>query len=402
MSGILNSKTRVMDTIVTLQGRRQLAAGGLNIAYVSFSDATTFYSADEVSGSTDASSRLYLEACNLPQDMLTFTADDSGRLLPFTPSTGSWSPDYIMKSGQLLSGSGANGYTTVVGSTFASESERLCASSLQNFKNLYIIGSRDSLLEDDEGAAFGLSSTTVTFNVDDKVPLGDPARQSANINEMESLFNDPRCSRLPNFRFLPPLRSPPIESSVISQSSNGESYIESKLPRHRGTRPTFQWNNAFKKGNRKLTSIKRMSVGNLLGSYQPLGANRVLSDEAVNRDLQYFEKMGLRKDIDFVPRPLVNHMFCQAFEQKNGTLLKLDILDFGKVTMELGRSGDAYFIGKVVTDENGTNTFLHIFTMIFESYTPSLMRFSRLRSTTSHSGFRSASKSTTSTVLSRR
>ena len=89
MSGILDSKSRVLDTIVTSLGRQQIADGKLNIRYVSFTDALTFYKADLVSGTQDATRRIYLESCNLPQDQITFEADDCGKIMPFGNATAS-------------------------------------------------------------------------------------------------------------------------------------------------------------------------------------------------------------------------------------------------------------------------------------------------------------------------
>ncbi len=55
------------DALVTLEGRRQISTGDMKIEYVSFTDGGTYYAADIASGSSDASSRIFLEACNLPQ-----------------------------------------------------------------------------------------------------------------------------------------------------------------------------------------------------------------------------------------------------------------------------------------------------------------------------------------------
>ena len=50
MAGILNAKHRVIDAIITQEGRRQVAAGDLQIKYVTFTDRHTFY---ESSGSNN-------------------------------------------------------------------------------------------------------------------------------------------------------------------------------------------------------------------------------------------------------------------------------------------------------------------------------------------------------------
>ena len=58
MAGILDNKKRVMDTIVTQEGKRQLASGQFQIKYASFTDGSSFYEGDIVSGSSDATRRI--------------------------------------------------------------------------------------------------------------------------------------------------------------------------------------------------------------------------------------------------------------------------------------------------------------------------------------------------------
>ena len=49
MSGILDKKKRILDFIITEEGRNQAANGELRIHYASFSDSAAFYTA--ISGS---------------------------------------------------------------------------------------------------------------------------------------------------------------------------------------------------------------------------------------------------------------------------------------------------------------------------------------------------------------
>lgn len=364
MSGLLDSKQRVMDTLVTLQGRSQLANGGFRIAFVTFSDSTAYYLGDVASGSQDASDRVYLEASCLPQDMVTFEADDSGKLKPFPLSSGSMDPAYTVAAGQILSGSGSD---VMDDETFASESRRLTESSLQNFKNMYVLGTKDDLREG-EGDRFGLSQTSVTFNVDGSKPIDDQTKHIVDINDRESLFNDPRFSRIPNFRFMPPLRQelpPGTVMSPVPQQARQSS-------RHYGIKPNETWKlgkSVTSFGNKPPKVVPNPSDYQL-GSYAPLGSVKPMTDEEVVYSLKTMEDMGLRSDVEFTPRPPTNTLLCQFFEKKTNTLLKLDVLDFGKVQMESGQHGDVYFVGKVVTDDMGTNTFIHLFTLVYESYTP--------------------------------
>ena len=42
MAGILNNKTRIMDVIVTAEGKRQLGRGNFRPEFASFSDKNAF------------------------------------------------------------------------------------------------------------------------------------------------------------------------------------------------------------------------------------------------------------------------------------------------------------------------------------------------------------------------
>ena len=79
MSGILDNKKRIMDVVITQEGKRQMANGDIRIQFASFTDKHTYYEADVVSGSSDAQGRLYFEASSLPFDQITFETDDSGQ-----------------------------------------------------------------------------------------------------------------------------------------------------------------------------------------------------------------------------------------------------------------------------------------------------------------------------------
>jgi len=83
MSGILDSKSRIIDAILTSEGRRQMAEGTFEVSYVTFTDSGVSYVPDLMDGHQDPTGRIYFEACNLPQDQITFEANDEGKLVPF-------------------------------------------------------------------------------------------------------------------------------------------------------------------------------------------------------------------------------------------------------------------------------------------------------------------------------
>lgn len=97
MAGILDKKSRVIDAIITQEGKRQIASGKLEAKWYSFSDANIDYNNQTNGGVFDNSSLPTFEATSLPQDTITLEADDSGRLVSF-PANGK-----IIKAGKIYS-----------------------------------------------------------------------------------------------------------------------------------------------------------------------------------------------------------------------------------------------------------------------------------------------------------
>lgn len=60
-----------------------MAEGTFEVSYVTFTDSGVAYIPDPVNGHDDPTNKIYFEACNLPQDQITFEANDEGNLLPF-------------------------------------------------------------------------------------------------------------------------------------------------------------------------------------------------------------------------------------------------------------------------------------------------------------------------------
>lgn len=320
MSGILDPKSRVLDAIVTLEGRRQMSSGRFKIDFVTFSDSMTFYERDAISGSADIGSRVYLECSQLPQDQITFEADDSGKLVPMPNTSG-----LTIAGGRLVSGSSGD-LIILTGSAFASQAESLLASSLDNFRNLFSIGTVDSIFEDDH---FEISHGDVKFTLTDDVPIKDTSVQVANVNQLDSFFCDERLSNIPNFRFLPPI------------------------------------NRLTDKNQNPLDPVVRKQ--NSLGEFQAFGANNVLTFDELKTEVDAARKVGNVVSVRFDPTNNQNRLACQFFEMKDNELLKLDVLDFGRFAVTDGESPDVhvFFAGKVFEDDFGTHTFVRLFTLVF-------------------------------------
>lgn len=331
MSGILDNKSRILDTIVTLEGRRQIANANLRIEYVSFTDSGVHYSADVASGSTDATKTFYLEQSHLPQDQITFESDDSGRLMPFRNSA-----DMNVKDGRFLQYEFNSANASLIsgtletmrfmsGSEFQDASNVLLESSIENLAKLRIIGSADRLF-DEEG--FGTNRDNIEFVITDKSPISDPQSYVANVDHVDSLFQDIRLSKLKNFEFLPP-----INKSFISDVT---------------------------KRDHRLTGDVQ------LGRYKPWGRTQLngLTGTQLERELSSYEKAGFSRSISFDPTTTKNSLVGQFFEVNYDTMKKLDVIDFGHYVHN-GKKKHAFFIGKLSVDNNETHVFTHIFTLVF-------------------------------------
>jgi hypothetical protein len=339
--GILDSKTRILDTIITLQGRQQIASGKLKAEFYSFSDVGAFYVQDtSVSAALDGTKRLYLEANSLPQDGITFESDDSGKLVNFKAS------NILVRNGKILtevtssselSGTYGRVFTPVQDNVFSSMSDELLSSSLDSYAKNYIIGSPDVF--DEDANEFILSNGSISFTISNTSPIPPTETQTVNIDQVDGLFVDSKLSHLPNFQYLPPI-------------------------------------NKYRPGD---TTVS------LLGNYANLNQKRQLTFDDVENSVKNFVEKGYSSEIVFEETSKTNNVICQIFEMGNGEIVKLDVIDFGlfntagqDITLKerirqqkdprknpIG-SKHVFFVGKIFTDQYGVNKFITLFTLIFE------------------------------------
>lgn len=472
MAGILDSKTRILDAAVTVEGRRQMAEGTFNVSFATFCDEDVVYEPDETEGHVDPSNRLYLEAqSNLPEDQVIFEANDDGNLVALRDMTidvqrvdslfprrlaatfvdgktlvkqlnfgariqissipqkfaetgvgfsytdsknqkafvflsssfpagtneidTSNSIIYVGVKGGInstelttsiqeqieifssgsgpkvqaldrvnnlyildISGSHKNVLTSLFTGTigsitasvpfildesfsggrtdtfdlsqnadFASQIEGILTSSFENFKSLNIISTTDTIFEDDK---FELENNAFLFDAE-KIDANKWANinQVPTLNSIDSIFNDDKLSNLINFRYLPPIVS--VNDFILPNKSDP-------------------------------IAIQGFTLGN----YPPLGDNSVpISFAQILEQMKGFEK----KSIKFTKTSRKNNLLCQLFEVANGTVKKLDIIEYGDVRNDPNDpsvvSNKVYFVGKTFLDNRGTTCYVNMFTIIF-------------------------------------
>ena len=347
MSGILDNKSRVIDAILTYEGRRQMAEGNFVVKYATFTDKAVVYQLDADEGHVDPTNKIYLEAFNAPYDQITFESDDSGKLSPFrqhasigvTSVTGSITGSVAWNAfvgGKIKSRiqtfamdgsfSGSFSENALYGSSFSSQLEGLLSSSIDNFNNLMILGTADALFEDYN---FALNTHKVKFTVKSNSTTQQMVPPTS-INTIDALFNDEKLRNVDNFRYLPPIK----KSSFSIDKTNIELLKQSNL---------------------------------LLGDYPPWGPTEKLTFSDINKELKNYEEDS--KTIAFDPTSRDNDIVAQFFEITNNEARKLDVIDYGKVNDNTFNpkavTHHVFFVGKVLTDETGSNCFVHLFTLVF-------------------------------------
>lgn len=305
MSGLLDSKKRILDTIITNEGRRQLARGRLRIRFATFTDQDAYYESDPVSGSTDASQRPHLEAFNRPQDTLTFESDDVGDLIRAPGG------DFGVQNGKILIPS-ENYQTFLSGSESLEYVDDLFASSSNAYTQLYAISSEQF---DEDNNTFSIDRESVNFSVIDEM-FSTPNKPFINVDDAASLFQDIRMSQAKNFRFLPPIN-----------------------------KPTQQ--------NRQ---------GTLLARYNRIDQGDVLTYDQIIAGLRGKENVT----INFDSTSYDNNIVVQIFDVRQDSVMKLDVIDYGEFITE-DSNKRVYFVGKIIKDSRGASTFINIFTMVMES-----------------------------------
>jgi hypothetical protein len=310
--GILNSKTRIVDVVMTPLGRASLSQGGLKVAYASFTDGQAYYDPGSVSGSYDtAADRIYLESPpSLPQDTLAIVTDDSGRLIPadaFGTSLGSDGTVYVSGSGAVT------GYQT--GNAFSSAVSNITNMFQTSFAYNTIIGSRSPL---DNESTFEVSPTTASFYI----PPTTSSLSVTSINTADSIFFDRKFANLPQFRFLPPVVQNAGKTQNLGNFRNAKQF----------------------------------------NSYP----YETLKTEVFGTDAKPAKQ---RADIQFVKTSDSNDIVLQMYEITNNGLTKLDAVDYGEVVDSSDKNHPRkriVFFGKVFIDDTETPTYINLFTVVLD------------------------------------
>jgi hypothetical protein len=187
----------------------------------------------------------------------------------------------------------------------------------QNFTDQRIVGSIDefSLYQN-----VIVTPTTGTFKLSNTTQFlrASSATQKTLLEEIPSLFSDRRFADFPNFKFLPPVNRP---------------------------RPG---------------DTEKQPIGN----YPRLNEQEIISLDELEQSLVGKQKV----DFQFSETSRSNNLVVQFFEQDTSGVEKLSVVDFGEFEDDDPNSPGkrVLYIGKVVRDGFGSETFLCIFTVVID------------------------------------
>lgn len=316
MAGILDSKTRVMDVVVTNEGKRQIGSGDFKIAYATFTDRSTFYDKSSITGSFDsASQRPFIEAVSYAFDNITIEKDDNGAVIPFATTYDGDGKRVNLKAGTIV----ANGKISnkLNSKTNFPAINQILSASIDNFKKQMIIASRDPL---DDSEKFELSKYTITFNYGNRGPIVGSDLIST-VDQAASVFTDKRFSNAVNFMFMPP----------VAKTQQGDVSLGQYTDVREVKEYTFD-----------------DVIQDVVGS---------VPDQPVCPYAEVF----------FTQTSATNDICIQAFEI-GPYLRKLDMVDFGDyyVANDENPNKHVVFLGKTFVDSYGATNFANIFTIILE------------------------------------
>tara|TARA_R100000808_G_scaffold25097_1_gene61899 strand:+ start:16524 stop:18071 length:1548 start_codon:yes stop_codon:yes gene_type:complete len=220
MAGILNSKQRVMDTLITTPGRFQAASGHMQFRYVTFTDRHAFYdsalapTASDVAG--DAGDRIYFEAMQRFQDTLCIETDHNGLItalkappILYSGSIFELLPNLLNKfslTGAFPTGVNINPLNGGMPNEFIKGLEG-------NYQSQRFLASIDPFAINNK---FIISTGSINFDtlpepkaVTDESSASPDVPQTLERSTLPRVWEDHRFTHVPNFLYLPPINKLP-------------------------------------------------------------------------------------------------------------------------------------------------------------------------------------------------
>lgn len=324
--GFLNSKERIVDTLLTKQGRENLSKGSIGIKYIAFTDKGAMYLQDENKARSSDFKEICFESKISVNDSMFFASDDTGKNIKYNTL------DYVVTSDGVIYNaiesfdetSQTYRATVITGSNVLNGfGEELTTSGFSSIAGEISIASFKKLInnqyishkQDPEYLSFELDKERISFSVSDNIPIKNDDIKRIDLNAAEPLFFDKYVSNVDTFKFMPPV-----------------------FP-------------------------KQYENGKTVGTYTDLNQENIESFDDIIRIL----KDKPKREIKIKKTSLDSSIAMQVFEVTNnaGKFIKLDTIDFGEFN-DNGVFKKVIFVGKTFIDDFNYPTYINLFTIIME------------------------------------
>tara|TARA_R110001592_G_scaffold78989_1_gene236481 strand:+ start:3839 stop:4732 length:894 start_codon:yes stop_codon:yes gene_type:complete len=186
MAGILNSKQRIMDVLITNNGRRQIADGNFKIEFASFSDQGVFYRDDGTGTADDAGSRIMFEGYSSSTDTVVPEINSKNAISMDTTS------GKRLFDGSVVETIGTATFLSGAIDIYSSSNE-VIQTAIDHIDRLQIIGSHNPRVINEY---FKLNKNNISF---DKV-----SKPVKNINTIPAMWASESTNSQPEFRYMAP------------------------------------------------------------------------------------------------------------------------------------------------------------------------------------------------------
>jgi len=313
MAGILDKKTRFMDTFLTDRGRQELAKGELRFSFATFSDYGTFYdsSLEDSSVASEAVNRIMFEAANRPQDLVIPEFDsDGGILFP--------AGDFDIVNGELKTISGSP--SLIKPAALVSSASLAISDSMNSFNDMLPLRSEEAI---QKNTGFSISTTSKTFNVTTSKPIPSSKPNVAMLDNVESLWQDKKLTHVKNFQHMPPINK---------------------------------------------TSRKQLKKYPKLQQPTPLSFDDLRQELNAGDTLNSWSAVEPPAKIVFDKTSATNNLVCQVWEVTSSSMNKLRMIDFGEFedSDPFSPGKHVFFVGKLFDDDSLEKTFVNLFTVVFD------------------------------------
>ena len=311
MAGILDVKRRIIDAIITLDGRRQMASNVIDLSFATFSDEGLFYDSDDGVSARDISDLPILEVMSLPRDVIIPEIDDDGAF-SLNLSDG----NKIVNGRKVVSGAldtisvDENGVRTVVKvESVLTGTINVYSGALDTIRTAKKHFEQLNILKTDSGILDSLFKADVS-----RVDLSTQ-EIPASLSSIKPLMFDDSINHIVNTKYLPP----------------------------------------------EVTTDENQSV--------PMGDYPKFTNEPYH-NFESFEENELSsalssREINFTESGSANNLLGQVFEVTENSTNKLVIVDYGEFVDELQNRYRVFYLGKPLRDSNGTPKFCKLFTLVF-------------------------------------